>query len=177
MITNASKLLGGAALVAGLVFAGTGVGRADDALNQAMQNDNNWATYGRTFANQRFSPLKQINDQNVGQLKLAWAFQVGALRSNEASPLVVDGTLYIPSSSGPKSVYALDAKTGAMKWQYEPDVAEDVAPYVCCDLDSRGVSYADGKILFGQLDGFLVAVDAKTGKQVWKTQVVDYKQG
>jgi alcohol dehydrogenase (cytochrome c) len=177
MTWNRTRLLGGAALGAALLFAAGGVGRADDALNQALQNDNNWPMYGRTYDNERFSPLKEITDQNVGQLKLAWAFQVGALRANEASPLVIDGTLYISSSSGPHSVYALDAKTGRMKWQYQPDVAEDVAPYVCCDLDSRGVSFADGKILFGQLDGHLVAVDAKTGQEVWKTQVVDYKQG
>ncbi len=120
---------------------------------------------------------KQITNENVGGLKLAWAFQLGALRSNEASAIVIDGTLYISSSSGPKAVYALDAKTGALKWQYQPDVAEDVQPFVCCDLDSRGVSFAGGKILFSQLDGFLVAVDAQTGKQVWKSKVVDYKDG
>ena len=177
MTWNHARLLGGVALGAALLCAAGSAGRADDALNQALQNDNNWPMYGRTYDNERFSPLKEINNQNVGQLKLAWAFQVGALRANEASPIVIDGTLYISSSSGPRSVYALNAKTGRMLWQYRPDVAEDVAPYVCCDLDSRGVSYADGKILFGQLDGYLVAVDAKTGAQVWKTQVVDYKQG
>ncbi len=177
MEAKRAKWLGGAVIAAGCLLASTGIGRADEALNQAAQNDSNWAMYGRTYDNERFSPLKQINSQNVGGLKLAWAFQVGALRSNEASPLVIDGTLYIPSSSGPRAVYALDAKTGVLKWQFQPDVAEDVAPYVCCDLDSRGVSYADGKILFGQLDGFLTALDAKTGKQLWKSKVVDYKEG
>jgi alcohol dehydrogenase (cytochrome c) len=151
--------------------------RADQALDKALQDEGNWPMYGRTYDNQRFSQLKEITDQNVGGLKLAWAFQVGALRSNEASPIVVDGTMYISSSSGPKGVYALDAKTGAVKWQFQPEVAEDVQPYVCCDVDSRGVSYADGKILFSQLDGFLTALDAQTGKQVWKAKVVDYKDG
>jgi alcohol dehydrogenase (cytochrome c) len=150
---------------------------ADDALDRALQNDNNWPTYGRTYANTRFSPLHQITDQNVGQLKLAYAFQLGALRSNEATPIVIGDTLYISSSSGPRSVYALDARTGTMRWQYQPIIAEDVEPFVCCDLDSRGVTYADGKILFGTLDGRLIALDAKTGKEVWKTEVVDYKQG
>jgi alcohol dehydrogenase (cytochrome c) len=165
MIRSQIKFLVGAAVAAVLLVASHGSGRADDALDRALQSDNNWPMYGRTYDNQRFSQLKQINDQNVGGLKLAWAFQLGALRSNEASPVVIDGTLYISSSSGPKAVYALDAKTGAMKWQYQPDVAEDVQPYVCCDLDSRGVSFADGKILFSQLDGFLVALDAQTGKR------------
>ena len=171
------KLLAGAAVAAGLLAGAPATVRADDALDKALQSDNNWPMYGRTYDNQRFSQLKEISDQNVAGLKLAWAFQLGALRSNEASPIVVDGTLYISSSSGPKAVYALDAKTGALKWKYEPDVAADVQPFVCCDLDSRGVSFADGKILFSQLDGFLVAVDAQTGKQVWKSKVVDYKDG
>ena len=176
MDTNRRRLLAGAA-VAGVLLASPVIGRADPALDRALQNNDNWPMYGRTYDNERYSPLTQITDQNVGGLKLAWAFQVGALRSNEASPIVVDGTLYISSSSGPKSVYALDAKTGAIKWQFQPDIAEDVIPLVCCDLDSRGVSFADGKILFSQLDGFLTALDARTGKLAWKAKVVDYKDG
>ncbi|HEX2939637.1 MAG TPA: PQQ-dependent dehydrogenase, methanol/ethanol family [Rhodopila sp.] len=150
---------------------------ADEALDQALKSDSNWPMYGRTYDNTRYSPLHQITDQNVGNLKLAYAFQLGALRSNEATPIVIGDTLYISSSSGPRSVYALDARTGKMRWQYQPIIAEDVEPFVCCDLDSRGVTYADGKILFGTLDGKLIALDAKTGKEVWKTVVVDYKQG
>src|SRR6202046_1325554 len=87
---------------------------ADDALDQAMKNDNNWATYGRTFANTRFSPLNQITDQNVGQLKLAYAFQLGALRSNEATPIVIGDTLYVPSSSGPPRTAARSASARSM---------------------------------------------------------------
>jgi alcohol dehydrogenase (cytochrome c) len=164
-------------LAAALFILFHGASRADEALDRAVQNNDNWAMYGRTYDNERFSPLKQIDDHNVGQLKLAWALQVGALRSNEASPLVIDGTMYMTSSSGPKSVFALDAKTGVIKWQFQPDVAEDVQPYVCCDVDSRGVSFADGKILFSQLDGYLSALDAQTGKLLWKSKVVDYKDG
>jgi len=171
------KLLSGIAVATGLLALSQGTGRADEALDRALQNNDNWPMYGRTYDNERFSPLNQINDQNVAGLKLAWAFQLGALRSNEASPIVIDGTLYISSSSGPKGVYALDAGTGKMKWQYQPDVAEDVQPFVCCDVDSRGVSFADGKILFSQLDGFLTALDAQSGKPLWKSQVVDYKDG
>jgi PQQ-dependent dehydrogenase (methanol/ethanol family) len=177
MQTSRARLLGGAAVASMLLFASPNHGRADPALDQALQSAGNWPMYGRTYDNQRYSPLTQINDQNVAALKLAWAFQLGSLRSNEASPIVVDGTLYISSSSGPKGVYALDAKAGTIKWQYHPEVAEDVEPYVCCDLDSRGVSFADGKILFSQLDGQLVALDAGTGRLVWKSKVVDYKDG
>ncbi|MBV9758637.1 MAG: PQQ-dependent dehydrogenase, methanol/ethanol family [Alphaproteobacteria bacterium] len=172
-----SSLLAGAAIAVGLCFAMPGNGRADPALDRALQNNDNWPMYGRTYDNERYSPLTQITDQNVRGLKVAWAFQVGSLRSNEASPIVVDGTMYISSSSGPKSVYALDAKTGTIRWQFQPDIADDVLPFVCCDVDSRGVSFADGKILFSQLDGFLTALDAQSGKLVWKAKVVDYKDG
>jgi alcohol dehydrogenase (cytochrome c) len=172
-----ARLLGGAGVAVVLLLTSNGTGRADSALDQALQDANSWPMYGRTYDNERFSPLSQINDQNVSQLKLAWAFQLGSLRSNEASPVVVGDTLYISSSAGPKNVYALDAKSGQMKWQYQPEIAQDVEPYVCCDVDSRGVSFADGKILFSQLDGYLVALDAETGKLVWKAKVVDYKEG
>jgi alcohol dehydrogenase (cytochrome c) len=177
MSMNRVGLLAAAPLAAAMSFMCCSPGQADEALDRALQSADNWPMYGRTYDNQRFSPLKQIDDKNVGGLKLAWAFQVGALRSNEASPVVIDGTLYISSSTGPKGVFALDAKTGALKWQFQPDVAEDVQPYVCCDVDSRGVSFAAGKILFSQLDGFLSALDAQTGKLVWKSKVVDYKDG
>ena len=169
------KYLAGVAVAVGVL--GTVPAVADDALDQALKDNNNWPTYGRTYDNNRFSPLQQINDQNVGQLKLAYAFQLGALRSNEATPIVIGDTLYISSSSGPRGVYALDARTGEIRWQYQPIIAEDVEPFVCCDLDSRGVTFADGKILFGTLDGHLIALDSKTGKVVWNTEVVDYKQG
>jgi alcohol dehydrogenase (cytochrome c) len=177
MKTKRATWLGGVAFALATLAASHGASVADEALDRAVRNDSNWAMYGRTYDNTRFSPLKQINDQNVGQLKLVYAFQLGALRSNEATPLVIGDTMYIPSSSGPKSVYALDARTGVIKWQYQPDLPEDFEPYVCCDLDSRGVSYADGKILFGTLDGHLIALDAANGHELWKAQVVDYKQG
>jgi PQQ-dependent dehydrogenase (methanol/ethanol family) len=136
-----------------------------------------WGSYGRTPENTRFSPLKQITSANVTKLKLAYTLQFGSLRSNESTPLVIGDTMYVSTSWGPKYVYALDAATGARKWVYEPDIPDDVLQYACCDVNSRGVTYADGKIFVGRLDGNLSAVDAATGKELWTTQVVDYKQG
>ena len=95
MKTLYSTLLGSAAVALGMLAAVPAF--ADDALDQALQSDSNWPSYGRTPENTRFSPLKQITDQNVGQLKLAYAFQLGALRSNEATPIVIGDTLYVPS--------------------------------------------------------------------------------
>jgi PQQ-dependent dehydrogenase (methanol/ethanol family) len=90
---------------------------------------------------------------------------------------VIGDTMYVSTSWGPKYVYALDAKTGQKKWQYQPDIPDDIMQYGCCDVVNRGVTYADGKIFVGRLDGFLAAVDAKSGEELWTTQVVDYKQG
>lgn len=139
--------------------------------------DLDWQTYGGTYANTRFSPLAQINRQNVGHLKLAFALQLGSLRSNEATPIVVGGMMYVASSWGPRSTYALDGRTGQLKWAYRPDLPDDMMQFACCDVGSRGVSYDHGKVFVGRLDGYLVALDAATGRELWKTQVVDYKQG
>ena len=168
-----SALLLSAALGALLALAAPLAASAADA--DAPPGE--WSTYGRTYANTRYSPLTQINDQNVAKLKLAYTLQLGSLRSNEATPIVIGDTMYVSSSWGPKTVYALNAKTGRIKWQYQPELPDDMMQFACCDVDSRGVSYADGKVFVGRLDGHLVALDAKTGNELWNTQVVDYKQG
>lgn len=170
-----SRLLQSAAFTAALAAATPLAAHAADTDTARPAGE--WATYGRTYANTRYSPLKQINDQNVGKLKLAYMLQLGALRSNEATPIVIGDTLYVSSSWGPKTVYALNAKTGRIKWQYQPELPDDMMQYACCDVDSRGVSYADGKIFLGRLDGHLVSLDAQTGKELWNVKVVDYQQG
>lgn len=169
--------LDSACFVLGLLTAlGTGA-RADEALDRAAANPSNWAMYGHGYDNTRYSPLNQINAKNVGHLKLAYSFQLGSLRSNESSPIVIGDTMYVSTSWGPKYVYAINAATGERKWTYEPDIPDDVLQYGCCDANSRGVTYGAGKIFVGRLDGKLAAVDAETGKELWVTTVVDYKQG
>ncbi len=158
----------GALLLAGL----PGLSHAGEA-----QKDTGWPMYGHDYTNERFSQINQINVKNVSGLKLAYSLQLGSLRSNEMTPLVIGDTMFVSTSWGPKFVYALNARTGAVKWRYEPDVPDDVLQYACCDVNSRGVAYADGKLFVGRLDGKLVALDAKTGKELWKADVVDYKQG
>ena len=149
----------------------------NDELAQLADQDGQWPMYGRDYDNTHFSPLKQITKGNVGKLKLAYTLQLGALRSNESTPIVIGDTMYLSSSSGPKTVFALDAKTGAIRWRYEPDMPGDTAQYGCCDVVSRGVSYGNGKIFVGRLDGRLAALDAKTGEELWNIKVVDYKAG
>ncbi|CCE06249.1 Quinoprotein ethanol dehydrogenase [Bradyrhizobium sp. STM 3843] len=168
--------MAGISTVAFLVAGTVGV-RANDSALKATSEPGAWAMAGHDYGNTRFSPLKEINADNAGKLSLVYSFSLASLRSNEASPIVIGNTLYVSTSWGPKYVYALDAATGARKWTYEPDIPDDVLQFACCDVNNRGISYADGKLFVGRLDGKLTALDAATGKELWTSKVVDYKQG
>jgi PQQ-dependent dehydrogenase (methanol/ethanol family) len=130
-----------------------------------------WMTVGRTYNEQRFSPLKQINDTNASQLGLAWSFDLDTARGQEATPLVVDGVMYF--STAWSKVKALDAKTGQPIWQYDPKVPLEYGVKVCCDVVNRGVAMWNGKIYVGTLDGRLIALDAANGQEVWSVQTTD----
>ena len=143
----------------------------------AAESGKEWTVYGGDQANTRYSTLDQVNANNVKNLKVAWAFPLGVLEGQETTPLVIGGTMYVTSPRGPKYVYALDAKTGAAKWRYAPEMPADIASAVCCGLVNRGVAYANGKVFVGRLDGMLVALDAESGKELWKAKVADYKAG
>jgi PQQ-dependent dehydrogenase (methanol/ethanol family) len=136
-----------------------------------------WPSYGGDAANTRYSTLDAINTGNVKKLTVAWAFPLGVLEGQESTPLVIGDTMFITSPIGPKYVYALDAKTGEIKWKYTPELPRDVTAAVCCGAVNRGVAYAGGKVFVNRLDGFMVALDAKTGKEIWKAQVSEYKKG
>ena len=130
-----------------------------------------WTTYGRTNDEQRFSPLTQINEQNIGQLGLAWSRELGTTRGLEATPLLSDGVLY---TSGEWSIaYALDAHNGKILWTFDPKVDRGRARRICCDAVNRGVALYDGKVYLGTLDGRLIALDAKSGKPVWDVVIAD----
>ena len=137
----------------------------------------NWPVYGGDSGNTRFSKSTQINASNVNKLKVDWVLQLGSLRSQESTPILVGDTLYVTSSFGPKNLFAVNAKTGAVKWRYSPEVPKGIDQYACCDVNNRGVAYADGKIFVGRLDANVVALDAASGKELWKTAVTDYTQG
>ena len=143
----------------------------------AAASAQNWPVYGGDQGNTRFSSSTQINSTNVSKLKVQWALQLGTNRSQESTPILVGDTLYVTSSFGPKTTFAVNAKTGEVKWTYQPEMPKNVDQFACCDVVNRGVAHADGKIFVGRLDAHVVALDAKTGKELWKTQVVDYTQG
>ena len=136
-----------------------------------------WPVYGGDTGNQRYSQGNQITPANVSKLNVKWALQLGSNRSQESSPILVGDTLYVTSSFGPKNVFAVNAKTGEVRWKWSPEMPKGVEQYACCDVNSRGVSYNEGKIFVGRLDAKVTALDAKTGKEVWTSTVVDYTQG
>jgi len=131
----------------------------------------NWMSHGRTYDEQRHSPLKAINQGNVNQLGLAWSYKLDLDRGVEATPIVVDGVMY---TTGPFSViYALDARNGKLLWKYDPQSDRNRAGEACCDAVNRGVAVWQGKVYVGVLDGRLEAIDAKTGKRVWSVDTRD----
>ncbi|MEX0644447.1 MAG: PQQ-dependent dehydrogenase, methanol/ethanol family [Parvularculaceae bacterium] len=148
-------------------MAPSGVG-ADAIINADARE---WLTHGRTYSEQRFSPLDKINRDNVGGLGLAWSFDLEANRGIEATPIVHDGVLYVTGAWN--MVFALDAKTGAELWRYDPEIDRSRAAYACCDIVNRGVALWGGKIYTGTIDGRLIAIDAKSGKEVWDVLTVD----
>ncbi len=131
----------------------------------------NWLSTGRTYDEARGSPLDQINVGNAGKLGLAWSYDLDTNRGQEATPLAVDGVLY--TTSAWSKVQAFDAVSGKLLWQFDPHVPGATAAKACCDVVNRGAAYWDGKVIVGTLDGRLIAIGAKTGKQIWSTVTVD----
>jgi quinohemoprotein ethanol dehydrogenase len=145
----------------------------ESRLLHADEEPGNWMSHGRTYNEQRFSPLKQINDQNVGQLGLAWYVDLEVRRGQEATPIVVDEVMYF--STAWSKVFAVNAATGEKLWSYDPKVPPEWAVNACCDVVNRGVAVWRGKVFIGALDGRLIALDAASGKPVWETLTIDPK--
>jgi quinohemoprotein ethanol dehydrogenase len=134
-------------------------------------NDGQWMSYGRDYAEQRFSPLKSINTETVGNLGLAWFADFDTHRGQESTPLVVDGAIYVTTAWS--KVYAFEAATGKPLWRFDPKVPGEWAVNACCDVVNRGVAAWKGKIYLGTLDGRLIAIDARTGQSAWEVQVTE----
>ena len=147
----------------------------DRMLLNADKDANNWLFYGRDYASTRFSPLSQINRDNAKKLVPKWVFQFGVVDGQDSQAIVNNGVLYITSSWN--KVFALDAKTGKMIWRYDYQLPEDMTKFLCCDVVNRGVALYKDKAYLTTLDAHVVALDAKTGKQVWKTRIEDYQTG
>jgi quinohemoprotein ethanol dehydrogenase len=149
-----------------------GPGTVDGArIAAADAEPRNWLAHGRTYGEQRFSPLARINDANVSNLALAWSYATDTKRGLQATPLIVDGVMY---TTGVWSVvYALDAKTGRELWKYDPLVPREWGRYACCDAVNRGVALWKGSLYVATLDGRLVCLDARTGGRRWQVNTID----
>ena len=158
-----------------LIFAGSAL--ANDELLKLQKDANQWVMPTGDYANQRYSTLKQITAANVKDLRPAWTFSTGVLRGHEGGPLIIGDIMYVHTPF-PNVVYALDLNNnGVLLWKYEPKQDPNVIPVMCCDTVNRGVAYGDGKIFLNQADTTVVALDAKTGKEVWKVVNGDPKKG
>ncbi len=141
------------------------------AITAADERPGVWLSHGRTYSEQRFSPLTQINAQNVGRLGLAWSADLDMGRGMEATPIVVGGVMYVTSAWS--VVYALDAKTGERIWEYDPGIDKARGVLACCDVVNRGVAVWEGKVYFGTIDGRLIALNAADGTLAWEKLTVD----
>ncbi len=143
-------------------------GVTDDLIAAAAPEE--WLSYGRDYGEQRFSPLDQINAENVGELGLAWSYDFDTARGQEATPLMHDGVLY--TSSAWSKVYAFDAVTGELKWSFDPEVPRETLVTACCDAVNRGVALYGDKVYVATLDGRLIALNQADGSMAWETDYV-----
>ena len=140
-------------------------------LTKADAEAGQWMSHGRTYGEQRFSPLDQITTATAGTLGLAWFADLDTRRGQEATPLVVDGVLYV--STAWSKVKAYDAATGKPLWAYDPEVPGEWAVNACCDVVNRGVAVWEGMVFVGSFDGRLIALDAATGRELWDVNTID----
>ncbi len=153
--------------VAGAISLWGAQAMANDELLKIQDDPKQWVMPLGNYASTRYSELDQITNKNVKDLQVAWTFSTGVLRGHEGGPLVIGNMMYVHAPF-PNTVFALDlSKDGQIVWKYEPQQDPNVIPVMCCDTVNRGVAYGDGKIFLHQADTKLVALDAKTGKEVW----------
>ncbi len=137
----------------------------------ADSEPHNWLSHGRTYDEQRFSPLTSISNSNIDRLGLAWHTDLNSHRGIEATPIVVDGRMFVTGAWS--VVYAIDARNGELLWTFDPEVPREWSKYACCDVVNRGVAVWKGQVYVGTLDGRIVAIDAASGKRLWAMQTTD----
>jgi lanthanide-dependent methanol dehydrogenase len=144
---------------------------------QDQPDDGQWVMAAKNYASTRYSTLTEINTSNAKNLKPVWTFSTGVTRGHEAAPLIVGSTMYIVTP-WPNILYALDlTKPGSTKWTYSPHPSSSAQGVACCDVVNRGAAFYRGRIYFNTLDMHTIAVDAATGKEVWKATLGDINHG
>jgi len=170
-MTSHFRLAGG--LMAVAIFSGAQA-QGLDALKNDAATPGDVLTYGMGYNNQRYSPLKQINTKNVGKLQPLWAYSLNNPQGQESQPIVHDGVMYVTTHN---TTIALNPLTGKQLWKHEIELPQDVFKMACCGILNRGAAILDGKIFRTTLDAHVMALDAKTGKQLWKSKAADYQEG
>ena len=166
-----TRLLTDAALGTALLLS---AGSAWAQASPGSEDPNNWPQYHRTANGWRYSPLDQINKDNIGHLHVAWIQQAGDITMGRLdTPIMIDGVVYTIASYN--RVFALDGKTGREIWRYEPKLDELIKKIIFAPF-SRGVTVGRGKVFIGTLDGRGIALDQKTGKPIWTVQLTDFKE-
>src|SRR5258706_10467186 len=144
----------------------------DDMLLNADKDSENWLLYGRDYQTTRYSPLTQVNRDNVKKLTPVWNLSFGVLEGQDSQAVAVNGMVYVTTSFN--KVIAVDGTTGRVAWKYERELPGDVFPKLCCDVVNRGVAGSKNKVYLGTLDAHIVALDNASGKVVWDKKIGDY---
>lgn len=172
-LQRAATFLVGLGLCSAANAQGAAPGNVTDArIAHSETEPQNWLAPGGGWSEQHYSRLSLINADNVSNLKPAWYFEFGSSRGQESEPLVDGGVLYVTAAWS--KLYALDAKTGKLRWAYDPHVPGQAGVKACCDVVNRGAALYQGKVFIGTIDGRLIALDASSGKLAWS---VDTTQG
>jgi len=139
------------------------------------QDDGEWRMPAKDYASTRYSRLAEINAANVGTLREVWSFTTGIERGHEAAPIVAGGTIFIVTP-WPNTVFALDMR-GRLKWKFDPKTNPSAQGVACCDVVNRGAFYDGGRLFFNTLDNHTIALDANSGKELWRTKLGDIARG
>jgi PQQ-dependent dehydrogenase (methanol/ethanol family)/PQQ-dependent catabolism-associated beta-propeller protein len=151
---------------------------APDELERLTGDDSQWVMAAKNYQNTRFSSLADVRADNVAKLRAAWSYSTGISKGHEAAPLVVGSTMYLVTPF-PNRLIALDLSStpARAKWIYDPEPSRAAQGVACCDVVNRGAAYADGKVVYNTLDNHTVAVDAASGRELWKTKLGDIDKG
>ena len=149
-------------------------GQSAEDLRKGASDTENVLNYGMDYGQKRYSPLDQINKETVKYLVPVWNYSLGDDRSQESQAFVHNGVVYITTHN---ATMAIDAKTGKQNWKTKVEYPPETPRIVCCGIINRGVALYDGKVFRTTLDAHILALEAKTGKELWKSKVIDWKDG
>jgi alcohol dehydrogenase (cytochrome c) len=157
-----------------LLFATAAAAQTLDDLKNDGKNTDNVLTYGMGYGENRYSPLKQIDKTNIKRLVPVWNLSLDNQWGEQAQPIIYNGVMYVTNA---RATVAIDVGTGKQIWKTPVDWLPETPRVVCCGVSSKGAAIYDGKIFRTTLDAYVVALDAKSGKEIWKSKAAEWKDG